>query len=184
MIMFCVKQACLGGVLLFGVLLMMCSGGGSRPAAVNRSSYYQSGNDAKAYLFASMKNPRPWNREVGASGNRPIGKMKEHPRSDSSLAVRPEHYQMDQNEPNPFYPDTRITVRVPETGQVNLTVLDPLGREVCALVDQELQPGAYEISWDGRDLHGRPLPGGTYLYRLVTERIHITRKMQLLHQAR
>ena len=38
MIMFCVKQACLGGVLLFGVLLMMCSGGGSRPAAATLQS--------------------------------------------------------------------------------------------------------------------------------------------------
>lgn len=181
MIMFCLKQACIGGLLLFGALLMMFSGTGSWPAAVNGSSVYQNSNNGKDYLFASVKHIRPRYREASVPVIRPIGEMREHPRSDSSEAVLPEHFQMDQNDPNPFYPDTRIAVQVPEAGRVKLTILDPLGREVCTLVDQVLQPGGYEISWNGRDWRGRPLPGGTYLYRLVTERMHITRKMQLSH---
>lgn len=92
----------------------------------------------------------------------------------------PEAFQLQQNYPNPFNPDTRIAFRVPDRGKVKLAVFDLLGREVRHLIDQELHPGAYEVSWNGRDRQGRAVASGTYLYRLVTERVQITRKMQLL----
>jgi hypothetical protein len=34
--------------------------------------------------------------------------------------------------------------------------------------EQPCSPGPHEVSWDGRDAAGRPLPNGIYFYRLVT----------------
>ena len=45
---------------------------------------------------------------------------------------------------------------------VRLTVYDALGREVAALVNEELKPGSYEVEFDGSNY-----PSGVYFYRLT-----------------
>ena len=50
-----------------------------------------------------------------------------------------------------------------------------LGREVAVLVNEDLKPGTYEINWDAGSL-----PSGTYFYRLVTDKVTITKKMILV----
>jgi hypothetical protein len=47
-----------------------------------------------------------------------------------------------------------------------LRVFDLQGRLVARLVDEAIDPGAHEVTWDGRDLAGRPVPTGLYLLRL------------------
>jgi hypothetical protein len=42
-----------------------------------------------------------------------------------------------------------------------------------------LPAGIHHLAWDGRDDAGRPLSAGVYLYRLVTERGMVTRRMVL-----
>ena len=49
---------------------------------------------------------------------------------------------------------------------MKLSVFDPLGRQVRALVKGPLPAGLHQLSWDGRDDAGRAVGSGVYLLRL------------------
>ena len=92
----------------------------------------------------------------------------------------PEKYNLYQNYPNPFNPTTTIKFDVPEavTGfeaTTRLSVYDISGREVITFVDQKLQQGTYEYSFDGRRLSS-----GLYFYRLQSGEFIQTKKMMLV----
>jgi hypothetical protein len=87
----------------------------------------------------------------------------------------PEHFALSQNYPNPFNPSTKITFAVPAEGFVALTVYDVLGREVAALVRQEMSAGSYTVDFDAANL-----AGGLYLARLTSGSFAATMKMNLV----
>ncbi len=92
----------------------------------------------------------------------------------------PEKFQLKQNFPNPFNPVTKIKFDVPsnvksEKSNVKMIVYDILGREISILVNGELKPSSYEVTFDGANL-----PSGAYYYRLTTEGYSETRAMVLL----
>ena len=61
----------------------------------------------------------------------------------------PEKYILEQNYPNPFNPITNVKFSIVNSGDVKLVVYDVMGREVQTLVNERLQPGTYETSFDG-----------------------------------
>jgi hypothetical protein len=88
-----------------------------------------------------------------------------------------------QNTPNPFGASTRIRYRIPEGPagrRVELRVFDLSGRSVRSLVSDSQPPGAYEVTWDGRDDAGRPVVSGVYAYWLRVGPETSSRKMVLL----
>ena len=96
------------------------------------------------------------------------------------LSEVPNKFSLFQNYPNPFNPVTKIKFSLPTVGQrhafdVRLIVYDILGREVAVLVNEQLSPGTYEVSFDGSNL-----PSGVYFYKLITEGFSETKKMVLL----
>ena len=70
------------------------------------------------------------------------------------------------NFPNPFNPRTTIRFELPRAGSVQLAVFDVAGRLVRVLVETELDQGAHDTDWDGRDASGRKVGSGSYLARL------------------
>jgi len=84
-------------------------------------------------------------------------------------------FALEQNYPNPFNPSTQIPFSVQGSGLVSLKVYDVLGREVRTLVNQNLQPGRYEVTFDAAEL-----AGGVYLYRLQAGGLIQTRRLLLL----
>ncbi|MDE2887038.1 MAG: 5'-nucleotidase C-terminal domain-containing protein [Gemmatimonadota bacterium] len=97
---------------------------------------------------------------------------------DSSLA--PETLALYPNTPNPFNPSTRIVYRIPEPGQVDLTIYNVLGQQVRVLVRDHQGRGRYEILWDGRDGFGRTVSSGVYFYRLAHPGGALTNRMLLV----
>lgn len=89
--------------------------------------------------------------------------------------TNPESFSLFQNYPNPFNPVTNIKFEIPEKGFVKLLVFDLLGREITALVNQQILPGSYTVNWDASNF-----PSGVYFYTLVTSDYTLTRKMVLL----
>jgi hypothetical protein len=87
----------------------------------------------------------------------------------------PTEFRLVQNYPNPFNPTTRIEYAIPKTAHVSLKVFDLLGREVATLVNENLQPGSYETTFDGKDLSS-----GVYLYRLQAGGFVETKKLLLV----
>ena len=87
----------------------------------------------------------------------------------------PDQFSLMQNYPNPFNPTTQFGFRIADFGLVRLTVFDALGGEVTSLVNQQLNPGTYEVSWDAS-----VYPSGVYYYRLESGTFTQTRKMVLI----
>jgi hypothetical protein len=93
----------------------------------------------------------------------------------------PKSYALYQNYPNPFNPSTKIKFEIPFSpfeggkGDVKLVVYDVLGKEITILINQLLQPGTYEVEWNGSNY-----PSGVYFYKLFTSDFTETRKMVLI----
>ncbi len=92
----------------------------------------------------------------------------------------PSEFQLHQNFPNPFNPNTTIFYDVSKESNVKVTVFDLLGREVVTLVDQVEPAGSRSISWDGRDYTGNLVNAGVYIYQIEADAFIQTKKMVLL----
>jgi hypothetical protein len=87
----------------------------------------------------------------------------------------PRDFSLYQNYPNPFNPNTIIRFQITNYKFTSLKVYDILGREIAILVNQQLQPGTYEISWDASNY-----PSGVYLFELSSDDFKVTKKMVLV----
>ena len=93
----------------------------------------------------------------------------------SSAVPFPQTARLGQNYPNPFNPGTNIGFQVTGHGFVSLKVYDVLGREVATLVNEVMEPGRYEKTWDGS-----AAGSGVYFYRLRSANATITKRMLLI----
>lgn len=111
------------------------------------------------------------------------GLFEDFPTSVEPGSELPINYELAQNYPNPFNPSTRIRYTIPSviaggTNQsklVTLKVFDILGNEVATLVDEEKEPGIYEVEFSADNL-----ASGIYIYRLQSSGFSDTKKMILL----
>jgi hypothetical protein len=93
----------------------------------------------------------------------------------------PTKFALYQNYPNPFNPVTKIRFDIPVVNgrdrslTAHVVIYDILGREITTLVNEQLQPGTYEVEWNAGNL-----PSGIYYYRLTTDIYTETRKMVLI----
>jgi endoglucanase len=95
----------------------------------------------------------------------------------------PSDFKVYQNFPNPFNPTTKIKFSIPNinnkytssTQNITLKVYDSLGREITTLINSELGPGIYEVSFNGLNLSS-----GEYFYQLKFGEFTSTKKMILL----
>ncbi len=78
------------------------------------------------------------------------------------FALKSNSFYLEQNFPNPFSLNTRISYSVPKKSFVLLQVYDALGFLVHTLVDELKDEGTYTIVFDASEL-----PSGVYFYRLV-----------------
>jgi hypothetical protein len=86
------------------------------------------------------------------------------------------NFSLQQNYPNPFNPSTTIEYKLNERGAVKLSVFDLLGRETAVLIDEELEPGEYQIKF----IASAELPSGIYFYKLSAGNKSSIKKMLLL----
>jgi endo-1,4-beta-xylanase len=81
--------------------------------------------------------------------------------------------ELRQNYPNPFSTSTVISFDVSHSSSVTLKVYNMLGEEVAQLMNEYLHPGVYNVTWDN---NGHLAPG-TYIYRLVSGKKAVAKKM-------
>jgi len=91
-------------------------------------------------------------------------------------------YALYQNYPNPFNPVTKIRYQLPKESKVVIKVYNILGSEVIELLNEQKEPGIYEIDFNASNLPtGRQgLPSGVYFYKISTPEYSNTRKMIVL----
>jgi photosystem II stability/assembly factor-like uncharacterized protein len=94
----------------------------------------------------------------------------------------PEKYYLYQNYPNPFNPTTKIKfdigvfpLRREVGGMISLKIFDITGREIQTLVNEKLNPGTYEVTFDGSNY-----ASGVFFYQLRSGDFIETKKLILL----
>jgi hypothetical protein len=87
----------------------------------------------------------------------------------------PSEFRLVQNYPNPFNPATIIVFQIPEYSPVSLEVFDVTGRRVITLIDENLEAGYHEVTFDGSRL-----ASGAYLYRMQAGDFVQTKKLMLI----
>jgi len=95
----------------------------------------------------------------------------------------PTIFSLAQNYPNPFNPTTKIKYTIPSVTlrqaqsdiHITLTIYDVLGNEIATLINEQKQPGTYEVEFSGTNL-----PSGIYFYQLKAGSFIDTKKMILI----
>ncbi len=96
------------------------------------------------------------------------------------IAENPSAFQLQQNFPNPFNPETTIHFTVPKTSRVSVRVYNMLGQEIALLADAQYAAGRHTLKWDGRNNKGTAVQSGVYIYQLETSGLVLSKKMILL----
>jgi len=97
----------------------------------------------------------------------------------------PKEFSLYQNYPNPFNPTTKIRFAIPSAGaqyieHVQLIIYDILGKELSTLVNEQLNPGTYEVEWPAPTGNASNYPSGVYFYKLISNQFTETKKMVLV----
>jgi len=87
----------------------------------------------------------------------------------------PKSFSLSQNYPNPFNPSSKIKFDITKSSLTFIKVYNILGQEITTLVNEQLQPGTYEINFDGTNL-----PSGVYFYKLIAGDYVETKKMLMI----
>ena len=92
----------------------------------------------------------------------------------------PGRYELWQNRPNPFNPETEIHYAVPEPVNVRIDIYNSLGQKVRTLVEAHHAVGEYAATWNGRDADGQKVTAGMYIYTIEAGSFTGSGKMVLL----
>lgn len=85
---------------------------------------------------------------------------------DDMPANLPTTFNLQQNFPNPFNPETQISFTIGAPGRVDLEIYNATGKRVKTLVSQNMATGSYNARWDGTNEAGHKVASGQYVYRL------------------
>lgn len=97
------------------------------------------------------------------------------------VAFQPQGYRLLQNYPNPFNGTTMFTYQIGRPCPVvTLTIYDLLGKVVWQKQFFNQPAGTYIVNWDGRDMNGRALSSGIYMYELRANNFRQFKKLMLI----
>jgi hypothetical protein len=95
--------------------------------------------------------------------------------------LEPSEFYLAQNYPDPFKEKTIIKYCVADKTRVQIIVYDSDGELIVKLVDEEKQPGTYEVEFFlCHPCKSRDPEGIRYIYRLEAGNYSSEKKMQLL----
>jgi len=99
--------------------------------------------------------------------------------SVTAEVFHPMDFKLEQNYPNPFNPSTTIKFSIPNVVssfslRTSLMVYDVLGNEIATLVNKELPPGRYEVTFSAGQDNFMTLNSSVYFYTLSAGRFRET----------
>ena len=104
------------------------------------------------------------------------------PTSTPQIDVAPTALVLGAPAPNPARSGqvAAMELSVPARTRVHAHVVDVTGRRVATVADRELEPGSYDLHWDGRDSAGSAVGAGVYFVKVVTDLGERSRKIQIV----
>ena len=96
----------------------------------------------------------------------------------------PPEFYLAQNYPNPFRRKTIIKYCVPYRSKVQITVFSIEGKELEKLVDEEKNPGTYEVEFSASTSHSRESgnPYGEIFYYQLEAGDYLNQKEMILEK--
>ena len=94
--------------------------------------------------------------------------------------IIPSVFKVQPAYPNPFNPTTRVSLQIPNTGEVEINIYDVLGRKVMFLTQNYASAGTYTFHWNPRNVSGDALSTGTYIMMVTFNNKIQTQKITFL----
>ena len=82
------------------------------------------------------------------------------------------------NYPNPFNPETTINFALLESSKVKIDVFNMKGQLIRKLVNQDMESGQHNVTWDGKNNSGTYSSSGIYLFKITLEN-----KLEYIHRS-
>lgn len=120
-----------------------------------------------------------WNVEIDFSNHKIESKTSEFIIKENVENIIKD-FEIFQNYPNPFNPTTKIKIAIPQETKVSLKIYNVLGQEVKELLNENLDYGFHEITWNGTNNEGKKVSSGIYFYRFKVDKFTKVKKMLLL----
>jgi flagellar hook assembly protein FlgD len=92
----------------------------------------------------------------------------------------PTKFNLVQNFPNPFNPETTIQFELPQVSPVKLEIFNILGQKIQTLINETMPAGYHQIAWKGENWRGERVSHGVYFYQLEAVGYFAIRKMVYL----
>ena len=108
--------------------------------------------------------------EIGSSGFYKSGSESQENANDKITK-----FNLMQNNPNPFNPQTTILYDLPSSEKVRLRVFTIIGKEIAVLENREMPAGRHTVTFNASDL-----PSGIYFYSLVAGEFSSLKKMAFI----
>jgi len=100
--------------------------------------------------------------------------------SNEDPAVPALQTSLNGNYPNPFNPETTISLSLKDTAPVKVEIFNLKGQLVKTLVNGTLPAGKHNLVWKGMDNNGKAVSSGVYFYKMSTGKYSSTKKMILM----
>ena len=85
--------------------------------------------------------------------------------NNAGVDLYPERFNISQNFPNPFNPQTSVLITLEDISRVDLIVYNVLGEEVVRIADRQAFPAGYHnFTWRGLNKDGKRVASGVYFY--------------------
>ncbi len=101
------------------------------------------------------------------------------PRPAGSVNLVPTDFVLHAAYPNPFNSSVRLYIDLPESGQLDVTIFDLLGRDVAELETGNKQAGRHILEWNS-SISADNLASGVYFVRATFENRELIQKIILL----
>ncbi len=95
-------------------------------------------------------------------------------------AVSINKFELFDNYPNPFNPETNIKFTLPKGAEVKLEIYNMTGQLVRTLVSGNLPAGYHRFRWDGTNNAGTKAASGMYIYRIKAAGFSAAKRMLLI----
>ena len=100
--------------------------------------------------------------------------------SEGNESLGASNLTLEQNYPNPFRDETKISFRIAEPTHVVLNIHNMAGQKIETLTDANYSTGSYTLAWKAKDKNGNNLPPGIYIYQLQTRKGVRSKRLNLL----
>jgi len=142
--------------------------------------------DILTYTDSEVVNDTTYEYYVVAVYTDPVGESEPSdtvsatPLTDHDEVIVPVATALVGNYPNPFNPETTIRFALANEDRVNIAIYNINGQLVRSLTNKVYGVGMHQVTWNGRDEHGRTVGSGVYFYRMTTDGYVSVRKMLLM----